>query len=87
METKNSVKKTNLILRSDGPHPSYFSQGRYQRDFRSNGLQSENVSPAAQDAQKDFPSLVAMNSNRINYCTENSVNSNQSGDDDVYDNN
>ena len=68
VEIKNSTKNTNLDLRSDGPHPSKFSQGRYQRDFRSNRLQSENGSQAAQDAQKDFPSLGATNSNRTNHC-------------------
>ena len=34
---KNSAKSANLDLRSDGPHPSTFSQVRPQWDLRSNG--------------------------------------------------
>ena len=48
---------------------------------------TEKVSQAAQDAQKDFPRLVAMNSPPFNHRRENSVDSNQSEDDDVCDNN
>ena len=70
-----SAKNTNLFLRSDGPHPSNSSQVHPQRDFRSNGLHPEKVSQVAQDAQKDFPRLVAMSSNRMNYRTESSVDS------------
>ena len=83
--SQNSAKNTNLVLRSDGPHPSNFSKMRAQRDFRSNGPHREKVSQAAQDAQKDFPRLVAMNSNQINHRRENSVDFNQSEDDDGYD--
>ena len=73
-----------MDLRSDGPHPSNFSQERHLRDFRSNGPHPENVSQVAQDAQKDSPILVAMNSDRMNHCRENSVESNQSDVDDGY---
>ena len=48
---------------------------------------TEKVGEAAQNAQKDFPRLVAMNSNPLNHRRENSVDSNQSEDDDVCDNN
>ena len=85
MEIKNSAKNTNLGLRSDGPHPSNFSQVRPQRDFQSNGLHPENVSQVPQDAQKDFPSFLEMKSNRVNHCRENLENSNRSDDDDGYD--
>ena len=53
-------------------------------NFRSNGLHPEKVSQAAHDAQKDFPRLVAMSSNRIDRCRKNSVDSSQS-DEDGYD--
>ena len=46
---------------------------------------TEKVCQAAQDAQKDFPRLVAINSNPRNHCRENSVDSNQPQDDDVND--
>ena len=75
-----------MDLRSDGLHPNTFSHIQPQRDSRSNGLHPENVSQAAQDAQKDFPRLVAKSSNRKNHCRENSVNSNHSDDEDGYDN-
>ena len=39
----------------------------------------------AQDAQKDFPRLVAMSSNQINHYREKSVDSNQTEDDGGYD--
>ena len=48
---------------------------------------TEKVSQAAQDAQKDFLRLVAMNSNPLKLRRENSVDSNQSEDDDVCDHN
>ena len=67
-----------MDLRSDGPHPSNFSQVHPQRDFRSNRLHPEKVSQVAQDAQKHFPKLVAMSSNQINHLRENSVGSYQS---------
>ena len=79
--SQNSAKHTNLDNRSDGPYPSNFSQVRPLRDFRSNGLHPEKVSPVAQNAQKDFPRLVAMSSNRINHCRGDSVDFNQSDDD------
>ena len=75
-EGQNSAKTTNLDLRSDGPHPSNFGQVRTQRDSRSNGLLPEKISQVVQDAQKDFPRLVATGSNRIHHGRENSVYSN-----------
>ena len=81
---QNSAKNTNLDLRSDGLHPSNFSQVRPQRDLRSNGPHPENVGQPAQDAQKDFPRLLTTSSNRINHRRDNSVDSNES-DDDGYD--
>ena len=83
-EGQNSAKNKILDLRSDGPHPSNFSQVRTQKDFRSNGPHPEKTSQVAQDAQKIFPRLVAMSSNRINHCRGNSIDSNQS-DEDGYD--
>ena len=53
-------------------------------EFRSDGPHPENVSQEIQDAQKEFPRLVAMNSNRTNHCRENSVESNQRDDEDGY---
>ena len=85
IEGQSSAKTTNLGLRSDGPHPSNFSQVLPQRDLRSNGLHPEKVSQVTRDAQKDFPRLVAMSSNRIHHCRENSVDSSQSDEDDGYD--
>ena len=75
--SQTSSRKTNLDFRSDGPHPSNFSQVHLQRDFRSNGLHPQEVSQVAQDAQKDFPRLVAVSSNRINHHRENSLDSNK----------
>ena len=75
---ENSAKNTNLVLRSDGPHLSNSSQVHPQRDFRSNGLHPEKVSQVAQDSHRDFPRLVAMNSNRMNHRTESSVDSDYS---------
>ena len=69
-----------MDVRSDEPHPSNFSQVRPQRDFRSNGLHPETVNQVAQDAQKDFPRLIAMSSNQINHRIENAVDSNQTDD-------
>ena len=82
---QNSARNTNLDLLSDGPLPCNFSQVHPQRDFQSNGLHSENASQVAQDAQKDFPRLVAMSSNRINHHRENSADSNQSDEENGYD--
>ena len=83
--SQNTAKNTILDLLSDGLHPSNFRHIQPQRDSRSNGLHHESVSQAAQDALKDFPRVVAINSNRINHCIENSVNSNHSDDEDGYD--
>ena len=83
--SQNSSKKTNLDLRSDGPHPSNFSQVHPQRDCRSNGQHPEDVSQVAHDAQTDFPRLVATSSNRINHHRKNSVDSHQSDDEYGYD--
>ena len=44
LEIKNPAKNTILDIRSDRPHPSIFSQVRPQRDLRSCGPHSENVS-------------------------------------------
>ena len=85
LETKNSAKNANLDLRSDGPHPSNFSQVRSQRDLRSYGPHPENVSQRAQDAENDFPRLVTMSSNRTNHCRRNSTVSNNSDEDNGYD--
>ena len=74
---QNLAKNSNLDLRSDGPHPSKSSQVHFQRVFRSNGLLSEKVSQVAQDAEKDFPGLVAMSSNRMNHRRESSLDSDQ----------
>ena len=82
IECQNSDKTTNLDLRSNGPHPSNFGQVRTQRDLRSNGLHPEKIIQVAQDAQKDFPRLVAMSSNRIHRCRENSTDSNQNDEND-----
>ena len=83
--SQNSAENTNLDLRSDGQHPSTFSQVRPQRDLRSNGPDQEIAGKAAQDAEKDFPRLVAMSSNRKNHHRDNSMDSTQSGDEDGYD--
>ena len=72
---QNSTNSTNLDLRSEGPHPSNFSQVRTQTDFRSNVPHLEKASQVAQDAQKDFPRLVAMRSIRLNHSRETSVDS------------
>ena len=83
--SQNSVRKANLDLRSDGPHPNNLGQVFPQRDCRSNGQHPEEVSQVAQDAQKDFPRLIATSSNRINHHKENSVDSNQNDDEYSYD--
>ena len=80
-----STENTNLDLRSDGPHPSTFSLVRPPRDLRSNGPHQEIAGKAAQDAKKDFPRLVAMSSNQRNRHLENSVDSEQSDDENGYD--
>ena len=85
VKIENSVKSTNLDLRSDGPHPSNSSQARPQVDLQSNGLQPESVSQVAEDVQNDFPRLVTMKGNRKYHCRENSIDSNQSDDYDGYD--
>ena len=82
VKSQYSAENANLDLRSDGLHPSSFSQVHPQRDVQSNGLHPEIFSQAAQDAQKDFPKLVATSSNLIG---GNSVNSNLSDDEDGYD--
>ena len=81
----NSTKNTNLDLRSDGLHPSIFSQVRPQGDLRSNGQYQGNASEAAQNTKKDFPRLAAMSSNRLNHHKENLTDLNQSNDDEDYD--
>ena len=78
--SQNLAENTNLDLRSDGPHPSTFSQVRPLRD-RTRMIAGK----AAQDAKKDFPRLVAMRSNRRNHQRENSVDSRKSDDEDGYD--
>ena len=60
LESQNSTENTNLDRRSDGPHPSTFSQVRPQRDLRSDGPHQQIVGKASQDAKKDFPRLVTM---------------------------
>ena len=85
IEGQNSAKTTNLDLRLDGPLPSNFAQVRTQRDVRSNGLNHEKSRQVAQDAQKDCPRLVATGSNRIHHRRENSVDFNQSDDEEGYD--
>ena len=85
LENQNSTENTNLDLRSDGPHPSTFSQVRPQRDHRSDGPHQQSTGKASQDVKKDFPRLVAMSSNRINHQRENSVDSYQSDDENGYD--
>ena len=85
VKTQNSAKNTNLDLRSDGLHPSNFSQVRPQKDLQSNRLHPDKDTHVALDAQKDFPRLVTMRCDRINYCRENSVESNHSDDENGYD--
>ena len=85
VKSQNSAKITNFDIRSDRPHPRNSSQARPQKDLLSNGLHPENVSNSAGDAEKDFPRLVSMKSNRINHCRENSMDSNQSDDAIGYD--
>ena len=86
LETKNSAKNVNLDLRSDGPHSNDFSQERAQRDLRSYGRHLENPTQRFQDAQNDFPRLETMRNNRINHCRRNSIDSNNSNEnDDGYD--
>ena len=85
VKTQSSAKNTNLDLRSDGPHPNNFSQVHPQKDLQSNRLHTENVSYAAGDAQRDFPRLVTLRSDRINHCIENSVDSHKSDDEKGYD--
>ena len=84
-KTQSSAKNANLDHRSDGPHPSSFSQVQPQKDLHSNRLYPENASYAAGDAQNDFPRLVTMRSDRINHCRENSLDSYQSDEEDGYD--
>ena len=87
LETKNSAKNVNLDLRSDGPHSNNFSQERAQRDLRSYGRHPENPTQRFQDAQNDFPRLETMRNNRTNHCRRNSIDSNNSNEnDDGYDN-
>ena len=83
--SQNSVRKAKLDLRSVGPHPNNLGQVFPQRDCWSNGQHPEEVSQVAQDAQKDFPRLIATSSNRINHHEENSVDSNQNDDEYSYD--
>ena len=78
--SQNLAENTNLDLRSDGPHPSTFSQVRPLRD-RTRMIAGK----AAQDAKKDFRRLVAMRSNRRNHQRENSVDSRKSDDEVGYD--
>ena len=66
--------------------PSTFSQVRPQRDLRSVGPHQQIAGKASQDAEKDFPRLVAMSSNQINHQRENSVDSCRSDDENGYDN-
>ena len=73
-----------MDLRSDGLHPSNFSQVRPQKNVQSNRQHSENVIHVVEDAQNDFPRLSTMRSDRVNHCREHSLDSNQS-DDDGYD--
>ena len=82
--SQNSAENTNLDLRSDGPHPSTFSQEGLQRNLRSNGLHQEIAGKTAKDAKKDFSRLVAMSSNRRNHHRENSVDSRQSDVEEGY---
>ena len=79
------AENTNMDLRSDGPHPSTFSQVCPQRDLRSKGPHQQIAVKVAQDTKKDFPRLVARSSNQTNQHRENAVDSNQSDDDDGYD--
>ena len=86
VKSQSPAKNTRLDLRSDGPHPSNFSQVHSQKDLQSNRLHPDNVNYAAGDAQNDFPRLVTLRSDRINHCRENSVESHGSDDVNVYDN-
>ena len=85
VKSQSSAKNTNLGLRTNGPHPSNFSQVHPQKDLESNRLHPENVSYVAGDAQNDFPRLVTLRSDRISHCRENSVESNESYDENGYD--
>ena len=86
LETKNSAKNVNLDLRSDGLHSNDFSQEQAQRDLRSYGRHLENPTQRFQDAQNDFPRLESMRNNRTNHCRRNSIDSNNSNEnDDGYD--
>ena len=78
VKSQSSAKNTNLDLRSDGPHPSNFSQVYPQKDLQSNRQQPEN-------AQNDIPRLVTLRSDRINHCREESVESHESDDENGYD--
>ena len=51
----------------------------------SNGLYPEKSSQVAQNAQKNCSRLVATGSNQIHYRRENSMDFNQSDDDEGYD--
>ena len=85
LESQNATENTKLDLRSDGPHPSTFSQVHPQRDLRSDGPHEQIAGKASQDAKKEFLRLVAMNSNKINLQGENSVGSHRSDDENDYD--
>ena len=85
LESQNSTENTNLVLRSDGLHPSTFSQVHPQRELRSDGPHQQIADKASQDAKKDFPRFVAMSSNQINHQRENSVDSYRSDDENGYD--
>ena len=74
-----------MDLPSDGPHPSNFSQVHLQKDLQSLRLHPESVSYVTGDAQNGFPRLVTMRIDRINHCTENSMDCNQSDDENGYD--
>ena len=84
LENQNSTENTNLDLRSDGPHPSTFSQVRPQRDLRSDGPHQQIAGKASQDVKKDFSRLVTMSSDQINHQRENSVVSYRSDDENGY---
>ena len=69
-----------MDLRSDGLHPSNFSQVRPQKCLRSVKLHPENDSHVAPDSHNDFPRLVTMRCDRINHCGGDSVDSHHSDD-------